>query len=139
MGPEYYQAINTLAALKSRKAAPALLQIAADRAEKDNRDRWMAIRALGVIGDKTGVPEFIHLTYHPNTNTRFWALITLVRLTGENFGTDWEAWGKWWNARSGQPPFKPEKIAWSANAEYMDPAKQREADAKIRRRRDRPQ
>jgi hypothetical protein len=109
---EYYQAINTLAALHPKAAVQPLLAIAADRAEKDCRDRWMAIRALGIIGDKSVVPELIHLTYHGNVNTRWWAQISLVRLTGQNFGGDWQAWGKWWNDQSAQPPFKPEIIRW---------------------------
>lgn len=109
---DYYQGINSLAALRSTNALPKLREIAFDRAEKDNRDRWMAIRALGIIGDKTAVPELAHLVYHGNTNTRWWAQISLVRLTGQNFGKDWNAWGKWWNEQNGQPPFKPEIIRW---------------------------
>jgi hypothetical protein len=109
---EYYQAINTLAALHSTLALPALREIAFDRAEKDNRERWMATRALGIIGDKESVPEMIHLLYHFNSNTRWWAQISLVRLTGTNFAKDWNAWGKWWNEQNGQPPFKPEIIRW---------------------------
>jgi hypothetical protein len=109
---EYYQAIGTLAALRSHKAGQPLLAIAADRADKDCRDRWMAIRALGIIGDKQVVPELIPLVYHGNMNTHWWAQISLVRLSGQNFGGDWEAWGKWWNGQNGQPPFKPELIRW---------------------------
>jgi hypothetical protein len=109
---EYYQAINTLAALRSGNALPKLREIAFDRADKDCRDRWMAIRALGIIGDKTSVPELIHLVYHGNVNTRWWAQISLVRLTGRNFAKDWNAWGSWWNDQNGQPPFKPEIIRW---------------------------
>ena len=109
---EYYQAIGTLGALRSPKAVQPLLAIAADRAEKDCRDRWMAIRALGMIGDKQPIPELIPLVYHGNMNTHWWAQISLVRLTGQNFGSDWEAWGKWWNGQNGQPPFKSEIIRW---------------------------
>ena len=117
---EYYQAINTLAALHSTNALPALREIAFDRAEQDNRDRWMATRALGIIGDKESVPEMIHLLYHYNANTRWWAQISLVRLTGTNFGTDWKAWGKWWNNHAGQPPFKPEIIRWGSEQPEPD-------------------
>ena len=109
---EYYQAINTCAALHSTNALPALREIAFDRAEKDNRDRWMATRALGIIGDRASVPDMIHLVYHGNANTHWWAQISLVRLTGTNFGKDWNAWGRWWNGQNGQPPFKPEIIRW---------------------------
>lgn len=109
---EYYQAINSLAALRSAKALPRLREIAHDRADKNNRDRWMAIRALGMIGEKADVPELIHLVYHGNQNTHWWAQISLVRLTGQNFGGDWNAWGQWWNKENGQPPYQPEIIRW---------------------------
>jgi hypothetical protein len=112
---EYYKAIGTLAALRSTKALPALREIAFDRREKDNRDRWMSVRTLGLLGDKQSVPEMIHLLYHYNMNTRWWAQISLVRLTGRNFGKDWKAWGNWWNSQNGQPPFNPEIIRWSGN------------------------
>lgn len=120
---EYYQAINTLGALHSQKAVQPLLSIAAERAEKDCRDRWMAVRALGLIGDKSVVPELIHLVYHGNINTRWWAQISLVRLTGQNFGNDWQAWGKWWSAQGNQPAFKPEFVVWYHDEAWSDPAK----------------
>jgi hypothetical protein len=109
---EYYQAINTLAVLGSTNALPALRTIAFDRRDQDCRDRWMAIRTLGLLGDQTAVPELIHLVYHGNVNTHWWAQISLVRLTGRNFGSDWSAWGKWWNESGRQPPFQPEIIRW---------------------------
>jgi tetratricopeptide (TPR) repeat protein/tRNA A-37 threonylcarbamoyl transferase component Bud32 len=117
---EYYRAINTLAALHSVNALPALRQIAFDRRQKDNRDRWMAVRALGIIGDKQAVPELIHLLYHYNVNTRWWAQISLVRLTGRNFSKDWAAWGNWWNSQNGQPPFDSQIIRWSSNQPESD-------------------
>jgi hypothetical protein len=109
---EYFQAIGTLAALRSIKGLPRLREIAFERVDRNNRDRWMCIRALGLIGDKESVPELIHLVYHGNQNTHWWAQISLVRLTGQNFGGDWNAWGKWWNDRKGQPPYKPEIVRW---------------------------
>lgn len=109
---EYYQAINTLAALQSTNALAKLRQLALDRRDKDNRDRWMAIRALGILKDRASVPELIHLVYHGNVNTRWWAQITLVRLTGQNFGSDWKAWGQWWNGQATPPAFDPQIIRW---------------------------
>ncbi|MGO8836891.1 MAG: protein kinase domain-containing protein [Limisphaerales bacterium] len=110
---EYFQAINSLAALRSINALPALREIAFDRRPKDNRDRWMSVRALGLLGDRQSVPEMILLLYHYNSTVRWWAQISLVRLTGQNFGGDWQAWGKWWNSQNAQPPFNPEIIHWS--------------------------
>jgi hypothetical protein len=109
---EYYEAINSLAVLRSTNAVPALREIAFDRGNRNNRDRWMAARALGIIGDRSVVPDLIHLLYHRNLNTRWWAQISLVLLTGENFGKDWNAWGNWWNSRGGRPAFDPNLIRW---------------------------
>lgn len=109
---DYFQAINTLGALRSTNALAALRHIAFERVDKNNRDRWMAVRALGNIGDKSVVPEMISLVYHGNVNTRWWAQISLVRLTGQNFGGDWNAWGNWWNRQGGQPAYNPEIIRW---------------------------
>jgi hypothetical protein len=109
---EYYQAINSLAALRSTNALPALREIAFNREEKDCRDRWMAIRALGILGDKSALPQLVHLVYYGNQNVHWWAQISLVRLTGQNFGSEWKAWGEWWNQQGGRPPFNPEIIRW---------------------------
>jgi len=49
-----------------------LLAIATDRVDKDNRDRWMAILALGQFGDTSIAPELVPLVYHGNVNTRWW-------------------------------------------------------------------
>jgi hypothetical protein len=72
----------------------------------------MAVRALGVMGDKLAVPGIIHLLYHNNSYVRWSAQIALVRLTGQNFGSDWRAWGKWVSAQRGYPPFNPEPVLW---------------------------
>jgi HEAT repeat protein len=109
---EYYQAINTLCSLRSPAALPALRELAFERRDKNNRDRWMAVRGLGQMEDRESIPELIHLVYHGNVNTRWWAQIALVELTGENFGADWEAWRKWWNDSGGQPPCSPGIVRW---------------------------
>ncbi len=124
-------AINVLAALNSKKAVPELLKIATEPVEKDNRDRWMAIRALGIIGDPSVVPELVQLTYHYNMNTRFWAQISLVRLTGENFGRDVAAWRQWWEKQDGKPPIAVEKVAWATSPkaiQWSNPEKMDEID-----------
>ena len=130
---EYFQAINTLGAMRSTRALPVLRAIAYDRADKNNRDRWMAIRSVGLIGDKRDVPELIHLVYHGNVNTRWWAQISLVRMTGQNFGSDWNAWGNWWGDQNGQPPYKPEIVRWWNGQPEPDKLAQslRESDQKF--------
>ena len=82
------------------------------RLEGSNRHNWMAIRALGIIGDRTAVPQMIHALYHNSDYVRWSAQIALVRLTGQNFGNDWKKWGSWWNSQNRQPPFNPEIILW---------------------------
>ena len=131
---EYYQAINTLASMRSTEALPVLRSLAFDhtdkilRSEVSNRRRWMATRALGLIGDKTEVPDLIHLLYHNQIYVRWWAQISLVRLTGENFGSDWKAWGKWWNTHHGKPPFDPEVVRWWSGQSEPDIMANRQAE-----------
>jgi hypothetical protein len=112
-------AVYALTALHSKKAVPGILQIAADRKEKDNADREAACRALGILGDLSVVPDLVQLTYHYNRDTRFWAQISLVRLTGENFGRDVAAWRQWWEKRGGKPPIAKEKVAWATSPEML--------------------
>ena len=127
-GKKAIPAINGLAELRSGKAVPALLKLAADRREKDNRDRWMAVRALGLIGDKSVVPDLVHLTYHYNQNTRFWAQISLVRLTGQNFERDVDAWRKWWTSAGNKPPIPEKTVAWTWRGDWADPVAQEKSD-----------
>jgi beta-lactamase regulating signal transducer with metallopeptidase domain len=127
-------AIHALTALKSKKAVPELLKIATDREEKDNSDRSEACRALGIVGDLSVVPDLVQLTYHYNRDTRFMAQISLVRLTGENFGRDVAAWRQWWEKQGGNPPISEEKVAWATSPEMLqiaDPKEMEKADADI--------
>jgi serine/threonine protein kinase len=125
---QYWKAITALAYWRPPGAAQSLLAIATDQRARGNRDRWMAVRALGILGDKTVVPELIHLTYHFNADTRWWAQISLVRLTGTNFGADYQAWGRWWNQAGGQPPFDPERVRWTTDPQGSDLALQAQHD-----------
>jgi|GEM_PF-5959542 len=38
--------------------------------------------------------------------------IALVQLTGQNFGANCEAWGKWWNESGGDPAYRGDIIRW---------------------------
>ncbi len=113
-GRERDSAINALALLGSKKAVAELLETATQRSQVDNRPRWMAVRALGIVGDPIAVPDLVHLTYHYNQDTRLWAQISLVRLTGENFARDVAAWRQWWDRQGGKPPISEEIIDWQA-------------------------
>jgi hypothetical protein len=126
-------AIYALSALRSKKAVPDILKIAAERKEKDNADRAFACRALGIIGDLSVVPDLVPLTYHYNRDTRFWAQISLVRLTGENFGRDAAAWRRWWEKRGGKPPIAEKQIAWTTSPEAIRLADPKEMEADDRK------
>ena len=122
-------AIRALMELKSKKAVPGLLKIATERVEKDNADRSEACLALGILGDMSVVPDLVPLTYHYNRDTRFFAQISLVRLTGENFGRDVAAWRKWWQQRGGKPPIAEEPVAWATSPEMLKWAGPKELEA----------
>jgi len=127
-------AINTLAALGSVKAVAPLLKIATAHADNLSQDRWMAVRALGLIGDRSVVPALIDLLYHYDQNTRFWAQISLVRLSGQNFGRDVAAWKGWWRQQQGKPPAADEPVVWTTRLELLkwaDPQKQAVDDRQL--------
>ncbi|MDR2754131.1 MAG: HEAT repeat domain-containing protein [Planctomycetaceae bacterium] len=137
----YDKAIFGLATIQSQKATPLLIKIAGERVIKDNAHRHFAIKSLGILGDKTAIPELIPLLYHFNFNTRWDAQIALVRLTGENFGRDSEAWGKWYNENREKlgknlPEFDPKPVDWifgNNNNElkfHNDPKNQIELDSR---------
>jgi len=74
-------------------------------------------------------------------NTRWDAQVALVRLTGQNFGTDAQAWGEWYMANRDKlgadlPAFDATRVDWtfgSTNPEmqrWSDPAVQEESDAR---------
>lgn len=130
---EKWTTINTLAEMNYQPAVDDILKVAVDNQAKDNRERWMAVRALGRLKAVSAAPRLIHLIYHYNMNTRIWAQIVLVQLTGRNFGYDWQAWGKWWNEQGKEPAFNPEKIDWvlppNADPQWADPEYQQKQDA----------
>lgn len=137
----YDQAIYGLATVKSVKAAPLLVKIAAERVVKDNAHRHCATKALGILGDTSVVPALIPLLYHYNLNTRLEAQISLVRLTGQNFGRDAEAWGRWYNENRQRlggnlPAFDTTPVDWSCGSAdqelkaWCDPKTQIEDDEK---------
>jgi protocatechuate 3,4-dioxygenase beta subunit len=99
-------ALATAGALKDPRLLPGLIQAAAyhrEDSDYDCRPKWMAVSALGRQDDESAVPTLIPLVDHGNQNTRMWARASLARLTGQNFGDNKQAWGKWWNDAGKQP------------------------------------
>lgn len=100
-------ALAAAGALKDPRLLPGLIQAAAyhrEDSDYDCRPKWMAVSALGRQDDESAVPTLIPLVDHGNQNTRMWARASLARLTGQNFGDNKQAWGKWWNDAGKQPP-----------------------------------
>ena len=135
----YDEAIFGLAIHKSDKAAKLLVKIAGERVIKDNAHRYFATKALGMLGDPSVIPDLIPLLYHYNIDCRFGAQISLVQLTGQNFGRDAKAWGEWYEANREKlgkdlPKFDATPVDWtcgSDNAEikqWSDPKFQEEQD-----------
>ncbi|MCL2004693.1 MAG: hypothetical protein FWG73_00885, partial [Planctomycetaceae bacterium] len=135
----YDEAILGLAMIKSDKALQPLVKIAAEKVVKDNAHRHYATKALGMLGNPAAIPELIPLVYHYNMNTRWEAQVSLVRLTGQNFGTDAQAWGEWYtenrdNFGENLLVFDATPVDWtfgSDNAElrhWSDPKVQEEFD-----------
>ncbi len=92
--------------LKDKRLLPGLLKVAAYAREDqdyDCRPKWMAVAALGRLGDESAVPLLVTLVDHGNQNTRMWARASLARITGQNFGADKQAWGAWWNGAGKTP------------------------------------
>jgi Spy/CpxP family protein refolding chaperone len=135
----YDEAIIGLAVIKSDKALAPLVKIAAERVLKDNAHRHYATKALGILGNPAAVPELIPLVYHFNFNTRWDAQVSLVRLTGQNFGGDAKAWGEWYTANKDKlgkdlPAFDATPVDWSCGSNdaqtkrWCDPKVQEESD-----------
>ena len=76
----------------------------------DCRPKWMAVAALGRLGEEGAVPTLVPLVDHGNKNTRMWARASLVRLTGQAFDTDKQAWADWWNGAGKEPTLGPDAV-----------------------------
>ncbi len=99
-------ALAAAGVLKDKRLLPGVIKAATyhrDDSDYDCRPKWMAVEALGRLGDESAVPALIQLVDHGNQNTRMWARASLVRLTSQNFSDDKMAWGKWWNDSGKEP------------------------------------
>ncbi|GMW00975.1 MAG: hypothetical protein AMXMBFR84_21120 [Candidatus Hydrogenedentota bacterium] len=139
-GRHLCDALNQAGVLADPKLLPGVLKAATyhrDDADYDCRPKWMAVAAVGRIGQISAVPDLVPLVDHGNQNTRMWARASLARLTGEYFGEDKKAWADWWNA-SHDPkisedaikPWQPPAVVEPAKAEAPSP-KQSAAEVTI--------
>ncbi len=111
-----YTALAEAGALRDPSLLPGLVKVAWYMQEggQDNRSKWMAVAALGRLGDKSAVPVLIPLVDHYNKNVRLWARASLVRLTGQSFGADKKAWADWANAAGAQTAITPAILEWAS-------------------------
>jgi beta-lactamase regulating signal transducer with metallopeptidase domain len=105
-GRHLCEALAAAGVLKDKRLIPGVMKAATyhrDEGDYDCRPKWIAVEAAGRLGDESVVPQLIRLVDHGNQNTRMWARASLVRLTGQNFNDDKQAWGKWWNDSGKEP------------------------------------
>ncbi len=98
-GRHLCRALAEAGPLKDKRLLPGLLKVAnyhRDDRDYDCRPKWMAVAALGRLGDTSVVPDLIALIDHGNLNTRMWARASLVRITGRSFGENKQDWTTWW-------------------------------------------
>jgi hypothetical protein len=88
------RAIAALGNVPAQEALDVLMNIA-QKPKGGNRPRWMAVRALGRIGDMAAVPLLINLLDHYNSDTRLYAKVALAEITGIYFGDSKEKWSNW--------------------------------------------
>jgi len=91
---EMTRAIAALGNVGVGEALDVLMSIGR-KPKMGNRSRWMAIRALGRIGDRKAVPLLINLLDHHNTDTRLYAKVALCEITGVFFGDSIQKWTEW--------------------------------------------
>jgi beta-lactamase regulating signal transducer with metallopeptidase domain len=105
-GRHLCNAIVEAGVLRDKRLLPGVLKVATyhrDDRDYDCRAKWMAVAALGRLGDESVVPDLVNLVDHGNKNVRMWARASLVRLTGQNFADDKQAWARWWNGAGKEP------------------------------------
>jgi beta-lactamase regulating signal transducer with metallopeptidase domain len=105
-GRQLCRSLAEAGALKDARLIPGLTRAASyhrEDSDYDCRPKWMAVAALGRQDDISVVPALVPLVDHGNQNTRMWARASLVRLTGQDFNDDKQAWGAWWNDSGHEP------------------------------------
>jgi outer membrane protein assembly factor BamB len=60
------------------------------------------ILCLTEVGDERALPQIIGLLRHRDKNCHYWASLGLKRITGEDFGKDYDRWKLWYEKRTGK-------------------------------------
>ena len=95
------RSIAALGNVAAKQAVGVLLEIVQEPSGRgrSNRGRWLAVRALGRIGDLSAVPVLIEVLDHYNQNTQVYAKVALCEITGVYFGNNQPKWRQWWELR----------------------------------------
>ena len=96
-------AIGSLGNVAAKEAVPLTLRIVQSPLKgKGNLPRWLAVRALGRMGELSAVPVLIELLDHRNKDTRLYARVALAEITGVYYESDKDKWRDWW-MQKGKP------------------------------------
>lgn len=124
-GRHQCQALATAGVLKDPRLLPGVVKAATYHVEGANYDcraKWIAVEALGRMGDVSAAHHLVKLLDFGNVNTRTWAQASLVRLSGENHGADKKAWGQWWNATGHEPKLSDSDLEDQSPPEQAPPS-----------------
>ena len=97
--------VTALGRIGDGRATADLMEVL--RSAFDPALRASAAEALGRIGGETAVPLLIEVLRGDAPPVRQQAADALRVLTGESWGTDAEAWRRWWESRGSTPPPPP--------------------------------
>lgn len=88
--------IKVTEALGNIKDSQAVEPLITALMDEETGVRQYAAVALGKIGDSRAVEPLITALKDENSLVRRYAAVALRRITGQNFGEDYDAWSKWW-------------------------------------------
>ena len=97
--------MTALGRIGDGRAAVDLMEVL--RSAFDPELRASAAEALGRIGGETAVPLLIEVLSRDAPPVRQKAADALRSLTGKSWGTDADAWRRWWESRGSTPAPPP--------------------------------
>lgn len=104
------RAIAALGNIRCNEAVGVLIDVA-EEPMGNNRPKWMAVRALGRIGNKSAVPTLIELIDYGNTNVRVYSRLGLAQITGQYLGESKDKWRAWWKEHGAKAGPAEKKVA----------------------------
>ncbi len=86
-------AVELAASWDVKEAVPAIVDMLKN--DRSNTVRASCAHALGIYGNYAAVPALIEALGDDYKDVRIYAQESLKRLSGQNYGSDKEAWGHW--------------------------------------------